>query len=120
MPESNIYFHTPGEESLRLFLYPICCGHFFCGGDYLLKRDNYDSFLLFFVVRGEGFAEIGGRKTALSENDAVLLDCYRRHHYGTASGWEILWVHFDGVTARGYFESAAAGADGVALTPQNP
>jgi AraC-like DNA-binding protein len=120
MPESNIYFHTPGEESLRLFLYPICCGHFFCDGDYLVDRDNYDSFLLFFVVRGDGFAESGGRITPLSENDVVLLDCYRRHRYGTESGWEILWAHFDGVMARGYFESAAAGSGIATLTPQDP
>ncbi|MDR1580623.1 MAG: AraC family transcriptional regulator [Synergistaceae bacterium] len=119
-PESNVYFHTPGEESLRLFLYPICCGHFFCDGNYLVERDNYDSFLLFFVIRGEGFAESGGHRTALSENDAVLLDCYRNHRYGTESGWEILWTHFDGVMARGYFESAAPRLGCTALTPRDP
>ena len=120
MPESNIYFHTPGEESLRLFFYPICCGRFFCDEDYIVKRDNYDSFLLLFVVRGEGFVESGERRIALSENDAALLDCYRRHRYGTESGWEILWAHFDGVMAREYFESAAAGFGCTALTPQDP
>jgi AraC-like DNA-binding protein len=105
---------------MRLFLYPLCCGHFFCGGDYLVKRDNYDSFLLLFVIRGDGFVESGKRRTALSENDVVLLDCYRRHSYGTKSGWEILWVHFDGVMARGYFESAAGGLGCAALTLRDP
>jgi AraC-like DNA-binding protein len=120
MPGSNIYFHTPGEEDLKLFLYPICCGNYFCDGNYFVNRDNYDSFLVLFVKHGSGFVYLGDRRAELFENDVILLDCYRPHRYGTTSEWEILWVHFDGVMARGYFESAAQGANCIVSTPQDP
>jgi AraC-like DNA-binding protein len=119
LPASNIYLHTPGEESLKLFLYPICCGRFFCDGNYLVSRANYDSFLLLYVKEGKGFARISGRESPIARDDIVLVDCYRPHRYGTTSGWEILWVHFDGAAARDYFEAISQGNDGVAMSPQN-
>ena len=118
MPESNIYFNTPGEEGLKLFLYPICCGHFICGNDYRVNRTNYDSFLLMYVKRGEGFVGAGEGKKYLTANDVILLDCYRPHAYGTESGWEILWAHFDGKQARDYFEAVSQGSGCVLLSPQ--
>jgi AraC-like DNA-binding protein len=116
LPASNIYFHTPGEESLRLFLFPLCCGHFFCDENYFVKRDDYDSFLMLYVKEGKGFVIIDGRKEILARDDVILMDCYRPHSYGTSSGWEIMWVHFDGSAARSYFEAISQRANCAVLS----
>ena len=118
MPESDVYFHTPGEEGLRLFLFPICCGRYFCGGEYRVSRDSYDSFLLLCVRRGEGFVRADGGDFPLSADDVIPLDCYRPHSYGTNTGWEILWAHFNGTQARDYFEAASGGKGVAVLAPR--
>jgi AraC-like DNA-binding protein len=118
--ESNIYFHTPQEAALRIYFYPICCGHFYCSGEYLVNRDNYDSFLLMHVKRGDGFVCIGDRRAPLQEGDTILLDCYSRHSYGAGSSWETVWAHFDGAMARAYFDAIARGSNCTVLSRQEP
>jgi AraC family transcriptional regulator len=103
---SETYFHTPAVLSKRMFFYPLCTGHFFCDGNYRVARKNYDSFLILFVQSGEGFAWQDGREVRLRAGSAAFLDCYRPHRYRTEKGWEIYWLHFDGVLARAYYEQA--------------
>lgn len=117
--QSNIYLHTISETARHLYFYPLCIGHYFCDPNYLVNRSSYDSFLLLYVQKGRGFAYLGGRKVVLNEGSAVLLDCYQRHCYGTETGWEILWVHFDGVLARTYYSTIAQNGNCV-FTPKDP
>jgi hypothetical protein len=122
LPESNIYFYTPREEDLKLFLVATSCGHYFCDDKYHVVRDNYGSFLLLFVKSGRGFVYVNDRKTILAENDIFLLDCYHHHSYGTCSGssMETVWVHFEGHMARSYFKAIAGKANCSVLRSRNP
>ncbi|MDR1160277.1 MAG: AraC family transcriptional regulator [Syntrophomonadaceae bacterium] len=122
LPESNIYFYTPREEDLKLFLVATSCGHYFCDDKYQVIRDNYESFLLFFVKHGRGFVYVNDRKITLAENEMFLLDCYHHHSYGTYSGssMEILWVHFEGYMARNYFKAIVGRSNCSILRSRNP
>lgn len=104
LANSALYFHIPSQLASNLLFYPLCTGYFYCDSNYECQRSNYDSFLLLIVVKGSGFLTINNQKQALGKGAVVLLDCYHEHHYYTDTGWEILWLHFDGPQSRGYFD----------------
>lgn len=99
---SNVYFYTASEQARNTFFYPLCVGHYFCTDEYFVQRDNYDSFLLIYVKKGEGYLETDGKRCRFHAEDVVLVDCYQPHIYATTTESELLWVHFDGATSREY------------------
>lgn len=103
LPGSCIYFYTPTAFSKKELLYPLCVGDFTCDEHYLIQRNCYDSFLIMFVDSGEGYLDYEGERFRLKENDLIFLDCYLPHSYGTDSNWHIQWIHFDGSSARSYY-----------------
>jgi AraC-like DNA-binding protein len=104
LPTSDVYFHTASETARRLFFYIRCTGRYQCDGTYAIHRLSYSSFLLLYVVSGSGYVYLDGRNTPIGEGTLLLLDCYQPHTYGTKTGWDILWAHFDGVQARAFYE----------------
>jgi len=102
--DSEYFVYTPSRTALDLFLYPLQCGHFLYQPGYFLKRDSYDSFLLMYIQKGELNLEWKGRRYHVRSNSFVLLDCYDSHAYSTSAGWECIWCHYDGITARGYYD----------------
>lgn len=120
LPASNVYFHTQSETARRLYLYPLCTGHYVCNHEYEVNRNSYNSFLLLFVIRGSGYIECNGQELPICAEQLVLLDCYAPHRYGTHSEWEIIWVHFDGAMARAYFDTIAKDANCAILRTAAP
>ncbi|MBO5335781.1 MAG: AraC family transcriptional regulator [Lachnospiraceae bacterium] len=104
-PESDYYIYSPSKSAQDMFLYPLQCGVFSYKPGYYLKRESFDSFLLMYIQKGEMDLEINGRNFHVNANSFVLLDCYQSHAYSTAVGWECLWCHFDGITARPFYEN---------------
>lgn len=104
LSESRIYFCTPTALIRREFLYPICLGHFFCDSTYHVERSSYDSFLLLYVRSGSGYLTYSQKQFRLKEGDFCFIDCYQPHIYGTNSAWEIKWIHFDGISAKSYYQ----------------
>lgn len=119
LPESEVYFHTASETARKMFFYLRCTGRYWCDDQYAVQRQSYNSFLILYVVRGHGYCYLDGCRSELNEGSFVLLDCYRPHRYGTDAGWEILWIHFDGVLAREYYQAIVA-AKKQLIFPQNP
>lgn len=99
---SAMRFYTVDEKAAGPLLYPLCSGHFVCDGRYRVHRKRYDSFLLLLVIRGEGYLETPANRQVLRRGALALVDCYEEHCYGTDSGWEILWCHYDGTSARSF------------------
>lgn len=114
---SELFFHTGSATAKRLYFYPLCTGHYFCDSSYVVSRQNYNSFLIIYVRTGSGFVEVGGKQMELKVGAIAFIDCYLPHRYYTKTGWEIYWVHFDGVLARQYFEIATK--ESIVLTPSN-
>jgi len=104
-PESDYYIYSPSKSAQDMFLYPLQCGVFSYKPGYYLKRESFDSFLLMYIQKGEMDLEINGRNFHVNANSFVLLDCYQSHSYSTSVGWECLWCHFDGITARPFYEN---------------
>lgn len=101
LPQSQLYLYDTPEQERRMFLYPLCVGHYECGPDYIVNRSSFDSFLLLYIKRGTGYY-LGkdNRRVELSANAFALIDCYKPHVYGACEPMEMYWVHFDGPTAR--------------------
>lgn len=110
---SEYYQYTPSMTALHTFFYPICIGHFIYESGYHQHRNSFDSFLLMYINKGTLKVEIEGNVTTARAGQFVLLDCYKPHGYSTDIGWECLWIHFDGIQARAYYELITSHLDNV-------
>ena len=103
LSNSDYYIHTPSVQAKKAFFYPTYTGFFRYDNTYHLYRNNYDSFLLMLIKKGQCIVSIDNKTYTASENQIVFLDCFKPHTYYTHTGWEALWLHFDGIAAREYF-----------------
>lgn len=101
---SDYFINLPSEGISEYFLYPTHLGHFFYQPGYRQHRLRFDSFLLMYVLEGSLFLELDGRKWTVPKNNFILIDCYQEHSYYSDTGWEAIWIHFDGICARRMYE----------------
>lgn len=101
--DSYVFFHTASTVAQKAFLYVLCSGHYKCNPDYIVSRTNYNSFLLMYVKSGKGSLRVNQKKINFRQGQAVILDCYHPHTYQAEGNLEIIWVHFDGLIARNYY-----------------
>lgn len=102
---SDFYVYTAGALAHKLFLYPMIVGNFHYMPGYRIRRQSFDSFLLMYIKRGQCLVETEGEKRTAYAGNVVFLDCYQPHAYGTNHGCEVEWLHFDGTSARGFYEA---------------
>lgn len=119
MSHSDYYLYTPSQQALRAFLYPICVGRFCYAPGYSLERNSFDSILVMLVTKGTCHVEIVGSAMTASAGQIVLIDCYQPHKYYTETGWESLWLHFDGVVSMEYFKIITASFGNVITLKYN-
>ena len=84
-----------------MYFYALCVGHYYVGENYIVRRQNYDSFLLIYVRQGRLFCR--GQKHPYREvpqGSFALIDCFEPHEYGALSQSEIYWIHFNGPVVR--------------------
>lgn len=119
LPNSDYYVYTPSTLAKKLFFYPICIGSFRYESGYRLARDSYDSFLMMYILKGTCFVTVGSHTMQAMTGQLIFLDCYAPHAYGTDSGFEALWIHFDGPMARIFYETIVS-EKGSLLYPAHP
>lgn len=116
--DSDYYIYTPSTQAQNLFLYPLITGYFRYLPGYCLRRTSLDSFLIMYVKDGSCEISLENRHYHAQEGQIVMLDCYAPHSYYSSRGWNALWLHFDGVCARGYYDAIVAGGSPI-ITLQN-
>ncbi len=112
--DSRYFVYSPSKNAMEMFLYPLQCGQFTYLPGYRLVREAFDSFLLMYIQKGtlslvasDTWQNTDSPVTA-GAGSFVLLDCYSRHAYSTDTGWSCLWCHFDGITARHWYQNITA------------
>jgi AraC-like DNA-binding protein len=100
---SNYYNYTPSLIGKDTFFYPIAIGRFIYEPNYHQMRSSFDSFLLLYIQSGSLHFCIDAQSFTAEADSFVLIDCYRPHEYFTDNVCECLWLHFDGVVARSYY-----------------
>lgn len=117
-PQSDYFIHAPSKQAMEMFLYPIQCGAFVYQPGYSLARESFDSFLLMYIQKGELSLTFNGHTQSVKADSFVLLDCYELHAYSSTQGWECIWCHFDGSTARGFYNSIVSRLGNVFSMPE--
>lgn len=97
---------TPGSVARSIYFYVQEIGYFKTFPPYFSERQNLESFLIVYTLSGSGELKYRGENYTISEGQCFFINCEERHIYQTKENheWEFLWVHFNGATARGYFE----------------
>lgn len=97
---------TPSTKARSLYFYTQEVGYFKTSFPYYCERRHLDSFLIIYTVSGKGILEYEGCTYTITEGMCFLLNCEEHHLYRTAEheNWEILWLHFNGPSALGYYQ----------------
>lgn len=97
---------TASETAKRLFFYVQECGYFRTDASYYTERANLNSYLVIYTVSGSGRLTYGSSTYELTPGSACLINCNEHHYYRCIPGgtWELLWLHFNGANALGYYE----------------
>ena len=96
---------TPPAASLALPFYITEAGHFYAEPDYKVSREHHDSYLFLYTLSGCGMVYSDNSAAMLPIGSAVIIDCHKSHSYAScADGWEFLWLHIKGSSARAFFD----------------
>jgi len=117
--QSDYFVYSPSKVALETFLYPMQCGLFTYLPGYSLIRNSFDSFLLMYIQKGQLSLSLEGSTRCITAGHFVLLDCYKRHAYSSQNGCQCLWCHFDGMTARAYYNNVVLHLGNVFSLPDN-
>ena len=66
---------------------------------------------MMYILKGTCFVTVGSHTMQAMAGQLIFLDCYAPHAYGTDSGFEALWIHFDGPMARIFYETIVSEKD---------
>lgn len=116
---SEYYVYAPSILAQKIYLYPLSVGHYIYEPGYEISRNNFDSFLIMFIIKGFCSVWTNGQAYAAKSGDVVLLDCYMPHSYGSHSAWETIWLHFDGPVARAYYQEIGSHYGHVLTLPND-
>ncbi len=89
---------------------------------HISRRQNLDSYLLFFVLTGQGHFYYNQTEYTLKQGDCVWIDCHLpySHESSKTSPWELKWVHFSGAEAAHFYELFQSTDLYPVFTPANP
>lgn len=96
---------TPSAKARSLYFYTQEVGYFKTSFPYFCERQHLDSFLIIYTVSGKGILKYEDSTYTITKGMCFLLNCEEHHLYRTAEheNWEILWLHFNGPSALGYY-----------------
>ncbi len=95
LERSEMYFSSL-HQGMKMFFYPVSVGHFYCGNEYRVERDTFESLLVTYIIRGSFSFLADGRKQTANSGEAALIDCFHPHVYFADPGFEAYWVHIGG------------------------
>jgi len=107
-PNSAWNFITATAAAKANFVYLQEVGYFFAGPGYYTTRQGLDSFLIKLTVSGGGILEYSGQTEQIGPGHFYWIDCFSHQHYYTdpkIGHWDVIWVHFNGATARAYYDT---------------
>lgn len=103
--DSDRALHTPGDFAKRNLLYVQEVGKLKSLKPHKSQREHLDSFLFLGVLSGEGSLTVGEETYKIKKGNCVLINCmdYYAHESSEERPWELMWVHFNGISAKAYF-----------------
>lgn len=119
--DSDYHIYRPSAVATKLYLYPLVIGQFKYEPGYYLHRNSFDGFLLMYIKKGSCTVKTEGSTFTAVQNQLVLIDCSRPHEYGNQTDHllDIVWMHFDGILARNYYEIIINSHTNLLTIPDN-
>lgn len=114
---------TPSLTAKSMYFYVQEIGHFRTQPDYFTERQHLNSYLVVYTLAGKGYLNYQGKMYTVGPHQAFFIDCMNYQFYQTdrTDLWELLWVHFNGNSSRGYYEQFARnGSPVVTFGESNP
>jgi len=105
-PRSRWEIISVNEAAKKNLLYVQEIGLFYSGPAYYTIRYGLDSYLIKLTLSGCGTLQYEGQTYTLNAGDFFWIDCRNPQSYRTAQNcdhWHVLWVHFYGANAAGYY-----------------
>ncbi len=98
--------HTPGAFAKQNLLYVQEVGRLESLTPHRCIRENLDSYLFMIVLEGKGTLEVQGQAYEITKGNCALLDCMKHYEHisDEQDAWKLAWVHFNGVTAKAYYD----------------
>jgi hypothetical protein len=113
---------TPSSFAKSTLYYVQEAGHFHTLEPYYTEREQLDSYLMVYTIAGKGKLTYQEKTYTLFPNQLFFIDCMEYQHYATdkIELWELIWVHLNGSSVRGYYEQFAVNGNPViTLTPES-
>ncbi len=97
---------TPSSVAKDTFLYVQETGILKCTSNEISRRENMDSFLIVYVLSGEGFFTYNDKRTKVTSGACFFIDCIKpySHESNPEKPWELIWVHFNGKQAYSLYD----------------
>lgn len=121
--DSKRLFVTTSPFGRQTYFYPQELGWFKTKYPYFVEREGFDSHFILVTVSGEGALEYEGKKYRLDASSVAWIDCFQRHRYYTPEGkapWVFFWLHFTGLSVKGYYQQFRSGNGSPLLRVKNP
>lgn len=106
MTRSDRCIHTPGNFAKQNLLYVQEVGRLKSLQPHKCIRENLDSYLFMLVLSGKGSLKIKNIEYKMEKGSCALVNCmeYYEHISDEQDAWELAWVHFNGHSAKGYYD----------------
>lgn len=118
---SNRLFPTPSAFAKDNYLYIQEIGTLQSLEPHVSRRQNLNSYLFFVVLDGCGQVSYENKTYEISAGDCVWLDCTRpySHESSADSPWSLMWVHFNGPSAKAYYDNFIRHGNFFLFRPRN-
>lgn len=96
---------TPSSFTKKNFFYVQEAGYLKSRKPHLSRRFGLESYLFMIILSGSGTVTYQGESILAQEGDCFFIDCKKEYsHISSAEDpWELLWIHFHGPSAEGYY-----------------
>lgn len=112
---------TPSSYAKKHYLYVQEAGTLKSITPHISKRANLTSFLFIVILSGHGTIRYKEEVYSVKAGDCVWLDCRTpySHESSVDDPWELQWVHFNGNTAKEYYDNFLEQGASILFTPRN-
>lgn len=105
---SDLYFQTPSDPARQFLYYMTSCGYYYTDYDYRIEREDYNSYLIFYIREGRLSVRSRERTMVAHAGQVGFLDCHAPHEYHTIGSTEFVWLHLDGANTAAFYEQVTA------------
>lgn len=89
------YFNNPSNLVQENGIYPIWAGQYCVNQPYLVHKKYMNAYYVNYIIKGQMYFELKGKRYVAHAGQMVLLDCRQEHEYGALKqSCTFIYIHF--------------------------